>query len=64
MGFSTPKAPFNLADFLSQKGTPRRAHRPRFARRPAEVAPDPSGDETAATLEAAAQGAPAKPEAE
>lgn len=35
MGFSTPKTPFNLAEFLSQKGTPRRAHRPRFGRKPA-----------------------------
>lgn len=35
MGFSTPKTPFNLAEFLSQKGSPRSMRKPTWKRRPA-----------------------------
>jgi hypothetical protein len=48
MGFSTPKTPFNLADFLSQKGTPRSSRKPAWSRRPARSANDDSMVETAA----------------
>jgi hypothetical protein len=53
MGFSTPKPPFNLAQFLSEKGTPRSSRKPQWQRRSptsateAEVTVD---DETAADL--------------
>lgn len=33
MGFSTPKPPFNLAAFLSEKGTPRSSRKPQWKRR-------------------------------
>lgn len=33
MGFSTPKTPFNLAEFLSQKGSPRNSRKPMWKRR-------------------------------
>lgn len=33
MGFSTPKPPFNLAQFLSEKGTPRSSRKPQWKRR-------------------------------
>lgn len=34
MGFSTPKKPFDLKDFLSQKGVPRSNRRPNWKRAP------------------------------
>lgn len=42
MGFSTPKTPFDLAAFLSQKGKPQYARKPAWNRRPAVMpkAPD------------------------
>ena len=40
MGFSTPKTPFNLADFLSQKGAPRTSRKPNWKRAPQAQAED------------------------
>lgn len=55
MGFSTPKTPFNLADFLSEKGQPRPKRRqtwtnPRAASGsvPASDAPEAGGAPPAA----------------
>lgn len=47
MGFSTPKTPFNLADFLSQKGTPQRSRKPVWNRRPARSTEDDTVVESA-----------------
>ena len=46
MGFSTPKTPFNLADFLSQKGAPRTSRKPSWKRspQPRDAEADPSQD--------------------
>lgn len=38
MGYSTPKKPFDLTEFLNQKGKPQSARKPVWNRRPA-VAP-------------------------
>lgn len=35
MGYSTPKTPFNLAEFLSQKSAPRSYRKPVWGRKPA-----------------------------
>lgn len=35
MGYSTPKTPFSLADFLSQKALPRSYRKPAWGRKPA-----------------------------
>ncbi|NBE08108.1 hypothetical protein [Paragemmobacter ruber] len=46
MGISTPKTPFNLAEFLSQKATPGARRKPAW-NRPRAAAPTP--DDTAET---------------
>ena len=43
MGFSTPKPKFDLAEFLSQKGTPRSSRKPAWKR----AAPRPQEEVTA-----------------
>jgi hypothetical protein len=42
MGYSTPKTPFNLAEFLSQTGKPKSMRKSTWNRRPAvtQKAPD------------------------
>lgn len=35
MGYSTPKTPFNLTEFLSQKAAPRSYRKPVWGRKPA-----------------------------
>ena len=42
MGYSTPKRPFDLTEFLSQKGKPQHVRKPAWNRRPAVTpkAPD------------------------
>ncbi len=46
MGISTPKTPFNLAEFLSQKATPGARRKPAW-NRPRNAAPTP--EDTAET---------------
>lgn len=53
MGFSSPKKPFDLTEFLSQKGKPPFSRKPNWNRRPAATP-----DTTDAQVEQAA--APAK----
>ncbi|MEN9410412.1 MAG: hypothetical protein RL216_2386 [Pseudomonadota bacterium] len=50
MGISTPKPPFNLAEFLSQKATPGSRRRPAW-NRPRSAAPvvEEAEDDTAET---------------
>ena len=43
MGFSTPKPKFDLAEFLSQKGTPR-SRRPSWKRAPGKAAANLPGE--------------------
>ena len=37
MGYSTPKTPFDLAEFLSQKAAPRSYRKPVWGRKPASM---------------------------
>lgn len=45
MGFSTPKTPFNLSEFLSQKGTPRNSRKPNWKRAPQTPLPEVEDNE-------------------
>ena len=49
MGYSTPKTPFDLTEFLSQKGKPQSGRKPAWNRRPAVTpkAPDAPAEPTA-----------------
>lgn len=64
MGFSTPKPPFNLAQFLSEKGTPRSSRKPQWKRRTPTSASESevsSDDQSDAAAESPSEGAD-KPE--
>jgi hypothetical protein len=61
MGFSTPKTPFNLSEFLSQKGTPRNSRKPNWKRAP--QAPLPEVEETEVIESAETAEATESPEA-
>lgn len=53
MGFSTPKTPFNLSEFLSQKGTPRNSRKPNWKRAPQAPLPEAEDTEVIESAEAA-----------
>lgn len=53
MGFSTPKTPFNLSEFLSQKGTPRNARKPNWKRAPQAPLPEVEDTEVIESAETA-----------
>ena len=52
MGFSTPKTPFNLSEFLSQKGTPRNSRKPNWKRAPQAPLPEVEDTEVIESAEA------------
>lgn len=55
MGFSSPKKPLDLADFLSRKGTPRRS-RYAFSSRTVSEPEQVDDDETAAISDVTSSG--------
>ncbi len=61
MGFSTPKTPFNLSDFLSQKGTPRNSRKPNWKRAPQSPLPEVEDTQDTDVIETAATAEPAEP---
>ncbi|MCL7466765.1 hypothetical protein [Phaeovulum sp. NW3] len=48
MGYSTPKKPLNLVEFLSQKGKPRSVRKPAWNMRPGTAKPPCDKPEEAA----------------
>lgn len=63
MGFSTPKTPFNLSEFLSQKGTPRNSRKPNWKRAPQAPLPEAEETEETEVIETAEAEATESPEA-
>lgn len=59
MGYSTPKKPFDLGEFLSQKGSVRSGRKPTWQRRsPAAPAATPEAEDAAAVDDTSDEGLP------
>ena len=56
MGFSTPKTPFNLAEFLSEKASPRSSRKPTWTRGTARSATAAEAETSQETPEAPEEG--------
>jgi hypothetical protein len=57
MGFSTPKTPFNLAEFLSEKAPPRSSRKPSWKRSMARSANVAETESVPDATEASEEGA-------